>query len=107
MFELPTWLEYAKAFGTPIVALLVGVIALLQWRTAHQKVVLDLFDKRVRIIDDLRRVVSEILQGGKVENIDSDKFLRATRGADFLFGPKVTKYLDRMHNVLLDLQCAT
>ncbi len=92
-----------NALGTLIIATLVCVITYRQWQTAHQKVILDLFDRRMRIIEDVRRVIAAILQGGKSQSEDSDKFLRATKGADFLFGPEVNDYLKSVHGVLLDL----
>jgi hypothetical protein len=103
MTQLPTWAQYVNALGTLIIAAAVGVIALLQWRTAHQRVVLDLFERRMKIIDELLRVVAEILIHGAVQSNDSDAFIRATRGAEFLFAPEVQKYLDRIYTVLVDL----
>jgi hypothetical protein len=103
MCQLPTWVQYLTAFGTPIIALMVAAIAFAQWRTAHQRVVLDLFERRMTIIDGLLRIVAEVLQAGKVRNEDSDQFIRATKGDNFLFGTEVTEYLKRIHIVLIDL----
>jgi hypothetical protein len=103
MCQLPTWVQYLTAFGTPIIALMVAAIAFAQWRTAHQRVVLDLFERRMTIIDGLLRIVAEVRQAGKVRNEDSDRFNWATKGAEFLFRPKVTEYLDRIHGVLVQL----
>lgn len=57
--ELPPWVQYIQALGAPSVAvatlLVTGYVAWRQWRTAHeqwriaqQRVVLDLFDRRMR-----------------------------------------------------------
>ena len=35
--------QYSQALATPAIALLAIVVAVMQWRTAHQKVVLDLY----------------------------------------------------------------
>jgi hypothetical protein len=101
--DLPTWVHYLSALGTPIVALMVAVIAFLQWRTAHQHVVLQLFERRAAMIDELLRIVAEIRSQGKVSNEDSDRFNRASKGTGFLFGPEVTTYLGRIYEVLVDL----
>jgi hypothetical protein len=39
---------------TAFIALIVAVIAFLQWATARQKVVFDLFDKRFAVYQELR-----------------------------------------------------
>ncbi|MEX2166541.1 MAG: hypothetical protein WD852_05905 [Methyloceanibacter sp.] len=101
--QLPLCVQYLQAFSTPIIALMVAVIAYRQWRTAHQNLLSQLFDKRMAVITELRGIVAELLQDGKFDNGASLKFLRATTGADFLFGSEVKAYLDRIYTVLLDL----
>jgi hypothetical protein len=46
--QLPLWVLYLQALSTPAIALLASVIGFFQWRTAHQRAVLDLFEKRCR-----------------------------------------------------------
>ena len=46
-------LSYVTAF----IAAVVAVIAILQWNTAREKVLLDLFDKRFAVYDELRLIV--------------------------------------------------
>jgi hypothetical protein len=45
--SLPFWMLALQAFAVPVIALLAAVIGYVQWRTAQQKVVLDLFDRRM------------------------------------------------------------
>jgi hypothetical protein len=51
--SLPIWIEYVKALGTPLAALVAafigGFIAYRQMQTAKNKLKLDLFDKRVAV----------------------------------------------------------
>ena len=51
--QLPLWIEYVKALGTPLVALVAASIASLiayrQWNTAREKLKLDMFDRRMEI----------------------------------------------------------
>jgi hypothetical protein len=61
MPQLPLSVQYLTAFSTPIIALIVALIALAQWRTAHQRMVIDLFERRMNLIDELSRIVSAIL----------------------------------------------
>ena len=48
MANTPTWIIVLQALLTPTIAAVAGLVAFLQWRTAHQKVILDLFDRCLR-----------------------------------------------------------
>jgi hypothetical protein len=104
MPQLPLCVQYLTAFSTPIIALIVAMIALAQWRTAHQRMVVDLFERRMKLFDELSRIVSAILFEGALRPEDADGFLRATRGDKFLFGPEVAEYLQQTYKLLLDLE---
>ena len=103
MSQLPTWVQYLSALGTPIIALMVAAVAFLQWRTGHQNVVLQLFERRIEMIENLRGAIALVLRGGYCENKDSHRFLIAMRGTEFLFRSDVTSYLDEIYKVLLNL----
>jgi hypothetical protein len=45
---------------TAIVAVVGAFIAYFQWRTAHQRVVLDLFDRRLRVFEDVEAAVKNV-----------------------------------------------
>jgi hypothetical protein len=108
MSQLPLYVQYLTAFSTPLIALMVAMIALAQWRTAHQRMVLDLFERRMKLIDEVSRIAATVLIEGTLNYKDIDGFLRATRGDKFLFGPKVTTYLQQTYKDLIDLQlCET
>jgi hypothetical protein len=79
---------------TAFIAFIVAVIAFLQWATARQKVVLDLFDKRFAVYDELRNAIDRNLTqpSGNFEEIA--KFAGAAARAQFLFGPDVTDFLE-------------
>jgi hypothetical protein len=87
-FAMVTWL-------TAFIALIVAFIAALQWITARQKVVLDLFDKRFAVYEELREAITHYLTQPTASIMeDVAKFTRANRRAQFLFGPEVTKFLE-------------
>jgi hypothetical protein len=78
-------LSYVTAF----IAAVVAVIAILQWNTAREKVLLDLFDKRFAVYDELRSIVGR-------DGIDQTAifdFKRAASRAQFLFGSEVQTFL--------------
>lgn len=78
---------------TPFIATVVAIIALFQWDTARQKVVLDLFDKRFEVYDELRLIVSKYITTG-ISVEDTRQFGKVCNRASFLFGQEVTSYLD-------------
>jgi hypothetical protein len=78
------------AISTLLIALMVAVIAFAQWRTARQRMILDLFQRRMDLIDLVSTAASTILIQGALRNENVDGFLRARRGDNFLFGPEVT-----------------
>jgi hypothetical protein len=79
---------------TAFIALIVACITLLQWITARQKVVLDLFDKRFALYEELREVIGRHVTQGINSVEDIEKFTRAASRAQFLFGPEVTSFLE-------------
>jgi hypothetical protein len=77
---------------TAFIALIVACIAFLQWITARQKVVLDLFDKRFAVYEELRGVIGRYSgHGPNLEDIG--KFTQAASRAQFLFGSEITEFL--------------
>ncbi len=78
---------------TVTIAAIVAFIAWLQWRTAREKVVLDLFDKRFAMYDEMRAVVTRYTQHG-IDDAGYNQFLRASSRAQFLFGPEVKVFLE-------------
>src|SRR5262249_42355680 len=108
MSQLPIYVQYLSAISTPIIALMVAMIAFAQWRTAHQRMILDLFQRRMDLIDLVSRIAAVIMIEGALRKEDVDGFLRATRGDKFLFGPEVTTYLSETYKRLVDLDaCET
>ena len=108
MSQLPLYVQYLMALSTPLIALMVAMIALAQWRTAHQRMVLDLFERRMKLIDEVSRIAATVLIEGTLNHDDIDGFLRATRGDKFLFGPEVSTYLQQTYKDLINLQlCET
>jgi hypothetical protein len=77
------------------IAAIVAFIAFLQWQTAREKVLLDLFDKRFAVYDELRAAVAQ-----RHEPTASSDFARAASRAQFLFGPKVQTFLEEIQQDL-------
>jgi hypothetical protein len=101
---LPYWMQMLQALAVPAIALLAAVIGYFQWRTAHNRVVIDLFDRRMKIFTDCRDILQPIIASPSVTTTqDGIKFLRASADAGFLFGDKVVKHLERVEQAIFDL----
>jgi len=99
---LPKWVLYLQALLTPAIALLAVVIGYVQWRTAHQRAVLDVFEKRFEIYQGARAAITEVVTKGTVQPQAHIDFLRATDKAQFLFGPEVTSYFNCVCRLLVE-----
>lgn len=80
---------------TAFIAAIVALIAFLQWQTAREKVLLDLFDKRFEVYAELRAAVTQ-----RHDQTSSSDFARAASRAQFLFGPKVQTLLEQIQKDL-------
>lgn len=98
--SLAVTLEVVKAFGPPIIAGLVGVVAWRQWRTARNKLALDLFDRRLAAwttiqaaLDTRRQEIRDTHQRTGQQALERSKTLTdlwsSLSVAHFLFGDDV------------------
>ena len=106
----PIWLEYIKTFSTIIIAIIAaiitGIFAYRQWRTAQAKLLADLFDRRFQVYGELAEVVADWELNGsanlKFDNIS--KFAVARQKAKFLFGDEVHEFLEITNDRLIRLR---
>jgi hypothetical protein len=84
---MPSWL-------TAVIAATVASFTARQRVTARQKVVLDLFDKRFEVYEELRGVIGRHLTKRVNSTEDMEKFTRAAGRAQFLFGSEITTFLE-------------
>jgi hypothetical protein len=99
-----TIVQWIIAAGTTIFVALVGYF---QWRTAQQKAVLDLFERRHAIYEVVRKAVGTMIsnsndfdQGREIE------FLQSMERAYFFFGDDVVTYLDQLWSAIGDIRDA-
>jgi hypothetical protein len=89
-------------FLSVITTLILGggaLIAYFQWRTSHQRVVLDLFDRRLAVFREIEASTRSILNAAtRAEMADPFwRFIKAESDARFLFGMEVTAKLEEVH----------
>lgn len=98
MPDLPAWVQVSQALVVPSIAAAVAVIGFLQWRTAHQKVLLDLFERRMKVYEAVNDAISDALTvEGKMVLFNAGVSLRrAQTEAGFLFGKEVSAEIQRL-----------
>lgn len=86
-------MQTLAALLTPTIAVAAAVIAYLQWRTAHHRVMLDLFDRRMAVYEKVRQSIRLINTSGKVSDESDMLLLEAENEAAFLFAADIQEYL--------------
>lgn len=81
-------------------------VAKIQANTANDKLVLDLFERRIEIYSNARAVIARIMTSGGIAPEDHFEFLRAIDGSKFLFGPEVSAYWDTLYLAIIDAEAA-
>jgi hypothetical protein len=77
-----------------LIAFAVGVVAYLNWMTAYQRLISDVFDRRFAIYDELCRVLSFQNTHAQLNDDTFYAYVRAQGRARFLFGSDVYAYLE-------------
>jgi hypothetical protein len=93
-----------KDFAGPVATVIASVAASYvvyhfsraQLRATDMRLVLDLFDRRWEVVQELRVAIGEIVRDGIVGNEPYRQYLRATQRAALLFGTDVTDYLETL-----------
>jgi len=96
--------EISKALLTPVIAIVATYIAWQQWKTNQQKLVLDRYDRRLRVYEEVRKILGIILREGKASYEELLRFWGAVSEADFLFGPEITDYISEIYKRGVNLQ---
>lgn len=95
--SLPIWIEYMRALGTPIAALVAaiigGFIAYRQMQTAKNKLKLDLFDKRVKVYEAAVDLVKSVGTLNEMEETRSEEIITSLNSASWLLDDKVDAHL--------------
>jgi len=88
-------------------ALFVATVGFFQWRTAQQKAVLDLFDRRYEIYSVVRKAVGQVVtQSQGFDQKREIEFLAAKERAYFFFGDDLVSYLERLWIAIVDVTSA-
>lgn len=89
-------LQILQGLLTPVIAGIAVYIAWQQWKTNERKFVLDRYDRRLRVYQNVVAVLLLVQRDFKPEIMDLQKFRSDTAEADFLFEPEIPAYLDEI-----------
>ena len=81
------------SFAAIFVSVAVLGVQYAQWRTANQKVVIDLYDRRLKVYAQLEKAIGPVLREGKVNGEAFKEFMIGQADARFLFGDDIHEYL--------------
>lgn len=84
------------SIATVTVAVIVAVVQYAQWRIANQKVVVDLYDRRLKVFHQLESAVDIVMRDGEANGNAFQNFAIAQADARFLFGDDVKTYLQTL-----------
>ncbi|MDP3158952.1 MAG: hypothetical protein Q8N31_02980 [Reyranella sp.] len=65
---------------------------------------MDRYDRRLRIYEEIRSILSIVMRDGKASTEELLRFRRAVSEADFLFGPEIASYIDEIYKSGLKLR---
>tara|TARA_R110002110_G_scaffold413231_3_gene640315 strand:- start:3925 stop:4386 length:462 start_codon:yes stop_codon:yes gene_type:complete len=106
MTSNPHWTAYIGALLVPTVALLGLLIAYRQWRTAQNKLKLELFEKRLAIYNAATAFISSVMTSGKATDPQLRDLILGTKEAKWILSSEIAKYLDeQLYAKGVDLQC--
>ena len=91
-----TAVNILSALLTPLIAIIATYIAWQQWRANELKLRIDRYEKRLRIYQEVVRMLSAIARDKEAKIEDLMTFRANTVEADFLFGPEISKYIDEI-----------
>jgi hypothetical protein len=87
-------MQIVQGIVTAGVAIFVALIGYFQWRTAQEKAVLDLFERRHAIYETVRNAVGTMAGNSKAFDQSREaEFIRVMERAYFFFGDDVDSYI--------------
>ena len=100
----PHWTAYVSALMVPTLAIIAAYIGYRQWRTAQNKLKLDLFEKRMLVYQAARDMLGYVASHANSSPEEQFKYIRGIQSAKWLFGPEVFVYLNELWKKVNDLE---
>jgi hypothetical protein len=98
------WVAHTLGRSQVSVAKTQAEIAYRNWQTSNEKIVLELFEKRLKLYEAIREVIGEVTRSGTARDDTLFRYDVAIDRALYLFGREATDYLQeiRRHLIRLD-----
>jgi hypothetical protein len=96
-FSLDDVARISAALLTPLIACIVAYTAWQQKQTAHQKLILDLFDRRFRIYIEVKSILGQAMRDADLSSDRLLQFLNSVSDTTFLFNQEVEDYIDEIY----------
>lgn len=96
--------EISKTLLTPLIAVIATYIAWQQWKTNRLKLLFDRYDRRLKVYEEVRLILSIIVRDAEASYDDLLKFRQSVSEADFLFGPEIPAYIEEIYQRGIKLQ---
>jgi hypothetical protein len=98
------WIAYRLGQAQIAVAKSQADIAERNWQTANEKVVLELFERRLNIYEGLRDCVGEVARSGDATDDVLYRYGTASDRAPYFFGAEVQSYIEKIRRHMIELQ---
>ncbi|SFC31530.1 hypothetical protein SAMN05421780_104222 [Flexibacter flexilis DSM 6793] len=89
---------------TPIIALGGLGIAYRQWVVQRYRAKFDLFERRMKVYENIREVLISILRNNTLEGINMEDFYMNVRHSKFLFNKEISAYIEQIDKNVSDFQ---
>lgn len=97
-------IRIGNALLPPVIAVVATYIAWQQWKTNRQRLAMDKYERRLRVYEEVQRILRAIAASLKPTIDDLVKFRASVSEADFLFGPEIAAYIDEIFEHGLKLE---
>ena len=96
MSQLPLWVEYAQALATPAIAIAGVAIAGGPFWLAGMRLRHDLYDRRQKVFEVVKRLLAVIFADAKVPREEYWKYVQGTSEAVFSLDDQIVAYLEEI-----------
>ncbi len=103
----PINFQYASLLLSAVLGVSMAYIAWQQCKINKYKVRVDLFDRRLRIYQEVMKFWARVMQNGTTTNDELVQLLRDTKESEFLFGHKVAEFINSIYKRGVDLDTDT
>jgi hypothetical protein len=97
------WVAYRLGQSQISVAKSQADIAERTWKTSNEKIVLELFERRLAIYEQIRSVIGEVTRSGAAKDELLFRYLDAIDLVPYFFGDEVRNYLEDIRIHIIDL----